>query len=729
MSDNTSRTPTSRIPTPNHARSWRRSPQNATGNRQNTQTSPPLSNEADRATTPSARATQPSRESVSSNTPNALSHFQGSRNTTVAGGQFLNTLGHHTNLIVNLNQSGYVPSGEENSPSQGSDPAYASTARDVNRLNELRNRNMQAVMQLPVQRSNEIYERHLLLKGRGFPLWIPEPNKNLSMIYQRKGINIGDVGLVTYSGSFSFLFNICLPADDPINPRVMPEGFAPIDPPIDSGDVRRFTEFKSGSFLGSNSIVKSSEPDENHLSFEAQSSEGAILVMPEGAVSYDYENIPQFRKYIAANLESWYRYANGPRGREAKNGDLRIVIGCDKSTSWGMATMSNLSQERNSRLTLLSKKTEPTDSQSPQLVGYTWEYSGVAEVRAGPDPEEVEELRADDPQPSVKYANQSLFIRTLNPTLAPEIWEKLNRDLGLTHISDVQTEHDFNSRNPATQRNVEGQSTPSSNPKSRQTNHPGRRHDSGIPDDIPVDISQQKDNFDSSLTSEIKEWRFHPSIGLNRYLSEMYPEARMIITEDRDWYSVIREEETELPSDHDLYCRTLEVSDIEYNDGGVLYLKTRNNAWHPSLPEDMHPSVPEDTQEVIARRRRAVRYNKPAGFLPGVYNSISSYFRSALSSPSVADDSQVSITSRIVKAVHPMTSIGYPGGPATIRRISDVMDDVPRKTLTVTNGSDIDKASVDEASVDEASIDEASIDEALNDEASIASFKSKAYSL
>ncbi|KAF9560915.1 hypothetical protein CPC08DRAFT_664962, partial [Agrocybe pediades] len=184
-----------------------------------------------------------------------------------------------------------------------------------------------------------------MLKGRGFPLWIPEPNKNLSMIYQRQGTIIGDVGLVTYAGSFSFLFNICLPADHPINPTDLPEDFAPIDPPINPIDIRRFTEFKSGSFLGSNSIVKSeSEPDENQLSFEAQSSEGAILVMPEGAISYDFENIPKLRKYIAANLESWYRYANGPRGREAKNGDLRIVIGCDKSTSWGMATMSNLSE-------------------------------------------------------------------------------------------------------------------------------------------------------------------------------------------------------------------------------------------------------------------------------------------------------------------------------------------------------------------------------------------------
>ncbi|KAF4617806.1 hypothetical protein D9613_006181 [Agrocybe pediades] len=577
MSDNAPRTPTSRIPTPNHAGNGRRSLQNAAGNRQNRQTNSTfLSNRVDRVTrtSASARGTQPSRESGSSSTPSSTrnaSHFQGSRNTTVAGGQFLNTLGHHTNLIVNLNQSGYVPTAEEDAPSQRSPPDVSAT-RNVDRLNELWNRNMQTVMQLPVQRSNEIYERHLLLKGRGFPLWIPEPNRNLPMPYQRQGISIGDVGIVSYTGSFSFLFNICLPADHPINPEDLPEGFAPIDPPINPIDVRTFIELKSGSFLGSNSIVKSSEPDENPLSFEIQSSEGAILVMPEGAVSYDFDNIPKFRKYIAANLESWYHYANGPRGREAKNGDLRVVIGCDKSTSWGMATMSNLSQGQNSRLKLLSKA-QPTDSQNPQLVGYTWEYSGMAEVRAGPDLEEIEELRADDPEPSVKYANQSLFIRTLNPTLGPGLWEKLNRDLGLTDLSDAHSEQDPDSVNPTTQQNTDSQSTPS-NMNSRHNDYFGKRHASSMPDNLQEDSFRKNDDISSSLTPELKERGFHPSIGLNRLLSETYPQVSMIITEDRDWYSVIKEDEPELPPEHELYRRALDISNVEYDDNDdILYLK------------------------------------------------------------------------------------------------------------------------------------------------------------
>ncbi|KDR67719.1 hypothetical protein GALMADRAFT_26936, partial [Galerina marginata CBS 339.88] len=51
----------------------------------------------------------------------------------------------------------------------------------------------------------------------GSPLWIPEPNKRLPISYQRRGIDIGDVGIITANGGFDFLFNICLPYNHPMN--------------------------------------------------------------------------------------------------------------------------------------------------------------------------------------------------------------------------------------------------------------------------------------------------------------------------------------------------------------------------------------------------------------------------------------------------------------------------------------------------------------------------------
>jgi len=67
------------------------------------------------------------------------------------------------------------------------------------------------------------------------------------------GIRIGDVGVITPDGGFSFLFNICAPRDDPINPRILPEDFSPLHPDV---DIMEFSRFKSGSYLASASIEK-----------------------------------------------------------------------------------------------------------------------------------------------------------------------------------------------------------------------------------------------------------------------------------------------------------------------------------------------------------------------------------------------------------------------------------------------------------------------------------------
>ena len=111
--------------------------------------------------------------------------------------------------------------------------------------------------EISFQKSNDIYERHLMLKGRGFPLWIPDPNRVLHLDYRRTGVRIGDVGIITESGAFSFLFNICLPHNDPVNPEMLPEHFAPISPPIAATDIENFKVFKNGDHLASASVRRS----------------------------------------------------------------------------------------------------------------------------------------------------------------------------------------------------------------------------------------------------------------------------------------------------------------------------------------------------------------------------------------------------------------------------------------------------------------------------------------
>jgi len=107
------------------------------------------------------------------------------------------------------------------------------------------------------QRSSEIYHRNLVTKRRGSPLWIPEPPYNLPIPYQRRGVSIGDVGVLSASGSFDFFFNICYSREDPINSGGVPEGFEPLHPPLDNLNIRRVQEYDSGSYVASESIETS----------------------------------------------------------------------------------------------------------------------------------------------------------------------------------------------------------------------------------------------------------------------------------------------------------------------------------------------------------------------------------------------------------------------------------------------------------------------------------------
>ena len=149
--------------------------------------------------------------------------------------------------------------------------------------------------------------------------------------------------------------------------------------------------------------------------------------MPHGAKAQDLGNFAMFRKYAAANVADWYKFVNGPRGREAKNGDVHLVVGFDMTTSWGIATFVNHTQQSRCRL-----KFGPSEGNSST---YTWsENSGVTDVRAGPDSDENDELRIDSDPPNFQFENQCLFVRTLNVTLTDDVWVDIHSALGSVHV-------------------------------------------------------------------------------------------------------------------------------------------------------------------------------------------------------------------------------------------------------------------------------------------------------
>ncbi|KAF8158109.1 hypothetical protein B0H34DRAFT_707571 [Crassisporium funariophilum] len=377
-----------------------------------------------------------------------------------------------------------------------------------------------------------------MLKERGFPLWIPQPNMNLSNPYRAQGVCIGDVGIITAFGAFDFLFNICLPRDDPINPEQLPDGFVPIHPPLQKSDIRKFREFSSRSYLASASIAESQTGQQSTgLTFESSASEGAILTMPEGAFHEELCNVSRFRDYIAAHAENWYKFINGTRGYEAHNGDIRIVVGCDKTTAWGMATFSNASQQSNFRLRFHALGEQSLQSTANP---YSWEHSGMAEVRVGPEPGDNDELGESR---SSQLRNQCLFTRTLSFTLAEKVWEKLfpttvrandpnnaptssvlfssqqyTTSSGVSPASSVSQSSSFQ----GTQRSLEGTSMQSGGSSENW-------EDLGENQESSVDI---QDTLAIGSTSEA----FHPSKVIGDYLLRQAPSATIAIVHDRDWH-------------------------------------------------------------------------------------------------------------------------------------------------------------------------------------------------
>ena len=93
-------------------------------------------------------------------------------------------------------------------------------------------------------RAARVYQEELATKGRGTPLWYPEPSETGE-------INIGDVGFL-YNGGFHRLFNVTVGEDDPLNADGVPEGFEPL--PAKKRMKDRRTEDLPPCLLSSSSV-------------------------------------------------------------------------------------------------------------------------------------------------------------------------------------------------------------------------------------------------------------------------------------------------------------------------------------------------------------------------------------------------------------------------------------------------------------------------------------------
>ncbi|KAF9485683.1 hypothetical protein BDN70DRAFT_537964 [Pholiota conissans] len=438
--------------------------------------------------------------------------------------------------------------------------------------------------------SNKIYAKYLELKQRGTPLWIPGSNRVRPLPHRRKGVCIGDVGVITRAGAFSFMFNIFLPAGHPINPSELPDGFEPLEPPSIS-EIDQYTSFLPGNHLASSTITRvlNTDPSFRGMSFKTMSTEGAILIFPDGAIGTDFTNINRMSVYAKAHLASWYRYAKGVRGRDVKNGELHLVTGCDKATSWGMAAVANVEANRH---TLEYYPSNVHDSDAHDAIPmYQWEYSGLAETRAGPDSEEIGALRQTDPESVFDEAlifsvitvggnlcNQCLFVRTINQIVNKDVFETIEREIEAEMETQVlQLRAEAKSRAMRSQAPLSGLST------SMQKGSAGQQSSSGM---APADtlapnvesLSSELEHLDlgrpapedHAIPKSETASRSHPSDHLNKHLLELYPHCDAVITHDMDWCVVINEMKS---------CRDPKKSQSVFLRYMMSWKKTASSIW------------------------------------------------------------------------------------------------------------------------------------------------------
>ncbi|KIK52194.1 hypothetical protein GYMLUDRAFT_180438 [Collybiopsis luxurians FD-317 M1] len=204
--------------------------------------------------------------------------------------------------------------------------------------------------------SNEIedYVRLLLTQKRGYPLWNPRPGDWLRPAYREEGVRIGDVGIVTEFGEFDYLFNVCLPPDDPVNAGRVPQDFKQLEG-IDIHNIPWSTlEYGPGTYVASKSspfnrarLEEGAEirgvPEEvgKGLSLCSSTTRGALLILPEGGKSANCPYLSKFYQLAAECAHSWYDFVNGPLARGVRNNSIYLVTGCDKARTWGVASFSD----------------------------------------------------------------------------------------------------------------------------------------------------------------------------------------------------------------------------------------------------------------------------------------------------------------------------------------------------------------------------------------------------
>ena len=292
-------------------------------------------------------------------------------------------------------------------------------------------------------RDQDLYAQQLLLKGNGYPLWDPQPKRHFGDPSSPAGVAIGDVGIITTNGGFDFLFNVCVPPDHPINPRDLPNSFSPLSPQLSHTDICEFQEYAPGEYLASDSVERVSSIKyrlnqlvrllrvsnswfASGLAFDCSGSEGAILILPDGAYHRDliHSAFARFRDYASRNARDWYRYITKTYGN-IKNGDLHLVTGFDRAPSCGLAVYKNSGTQKS----LLNFQ--------GSLGSEHWDYSAGANYVKSKFVEKAKEPSVAGIR-SGRSESLCLFVRTFTITVGESVWNDIHSGISERAFSGLE---------------------------------------------------------------------------------------------------------------------------------------------------------------------------------------------------------------------------------------------------------------------------------------------------
>jgi len=105
-----------------------------------------------------------------------------------------------------------------------------------------------------------LYSRHMYSAGNGLAPWSPSASFSTGSL-KSIGLAIGDVGYQDETtGTFLHLFNIFCDPQPPGYAFVVPDNFAPIQPPLDDWEVRTSPDhFPKGTVLTSKGLKPTQE--------------------------------------------------------------------------------------------------------------------------------------------------------------------------------------------------------------------------------------------------------------------------------------------------------------------------------------------------------------------------------------------------------------------------------------------------------------------------------------